>query len=324
MKNCLLLIGALVLLCTNLQAQLHEENVFGQYTLNHALVNPGATGFAETHLAQMNIKSNWAGFPGSPKTYALNYNGAVSPVLGLGITVRSENVAMLTRLHVAPSFACRFQVSEDLKLAGGLTAEFTTRRLSDAVLANKFYEGGDDIVQENITGVRYFDVSAGFYGAYKENTFFGVSLPNAVQTRLNTIISEIDTTSANFKSFTFLLGHKIYVKDQDFSVEPSILVKRINDVYTSPVQVDFNILTRFLEERLAAGLTYRYGLNDGGVLSILLGTKVTAFKVYYSYDVSFGQFQSYSGGAHEITLAFDLKGEDNRSRRKRQMRRKRR
>ena len=332
MKNCLLLIGAL-LAFTATNAQLTQENVFGHYILNPVLINPGATGFQEAHLAQMNIKSAWAGFDGAPKTYALNYNGAFGKVLGLGASVRSENAASLTALHIGLNYAFRFEPTKDLKLSAGLTTEFTTDRLSDAVLSNRFQsEIADPVIEENVVGIRHFDMAAGIYGAFKENTFFGLSLPNLVQTRLNTLSQD---TLSRTPSFILLLGHRMEVKGQDdFSIEPSLMIMRMHDIYRQPIQVELNVLTRFLEERLAAGLSYRYipamantqpdfmPSNPGGILKVLLGTKVTAFKVFYSYDLSFQRFQSYSGGSHEITLAFDLQGENNRSRRKRQMRRK--
>ena len=46
----------------------------------------------------------------------------------------------------------------------------------------------------------------------------------------------------------------------------------------------------------------------GGNAALLLGVKVTAFKIYYAYDVSFLDFQQYNGGGHEVTIAFDFKG----------------
>lgn len=329
MKNWLLLIGTL-LAFSAANAQLTEENVFGHYILNPVLINPGATGFQEAHLAQMNIRSAWAGFDGAPRTYALNYNGAFGEVLGLGASVRSENAASLTSLHVALNYAVRFNLTEDFKLAAGLSTEFTTNRVSDGVLGSNFLdETADPVILANVDGIRYFDMAAGVYGSFKENTFFGVSLPNVVQRQLN-VIQATDTTATNSLSFIFQLGHRVNVKDQDFSIEPSLMVMKMDDIYRQPLQIEFNLLTRFMEERLAAGLSYRYipamantldsftMPNTGGIVKVLLGTKVTAFKVFYSYDLSFQRFQSYSGGAHEITLAFDLSGENSSSRRKRQ------
>ncbi|MEM9991652.1 MAG: PorP/SprF family type IX secretion system membrane protein, partial [Bacteroidota bacterium] len=257
MKNWLLFVSTFFIY-TSLHAQLTEENVFGHYILNPVLINPGATGFQETHLAQMNIKSAWAGFDGAPKTYGLNYNGAFGDVLGLGASVRSENAASLNALHIGLNYAVRFKPTDDFKIAAGLSTEFTTIGLSEGVRNNDMLSTTPDpIIDENIVGTRYFDMAAGVYGAYKENTFFSLSFPNVVRTRLNTIVSSDTVSTNNAFSFIFHVGHRIGVKDQDFSIEPSLLVLKMGDIYQNPLQLEFNLLARFLEESLAAGLSYR-------------------------------------------------------------------
>ena len=67
---------------------------------------------------------------------------------------------------------------------------------------------------------------------------------------------------------------------------------------------DLNLLATFLNEQLITGLTYRVG--TGGNLGITLGTKYSALRVLYTYDVYMGDFQKYNGGSHEITINFSF------------------
>ena len=98
----------------------------------------------------------------------------------------------------------------------------------------------------------------------------------------------------------FHLGHRFEIPDLNFSLTPSVLIRQIKD---TPNQIDLNVKAGFLDDQLIAGLSYR----DLRALGILLGTKLSNFYLYYSYDLSFQNFQQYNSGSHEVTLAFTFK-----------------
>ncbi|MEM8523669.1 MAG: PorP/SprF family type IX secretion system membrane protein [Bacteroidota bacterium] len=308
-----LLIFLVILVHQSIKAQLSEEAVFTQYTANHAIVNPGAIGFNDGNQAFMNIRRSLQGFPGSPTSYAISYNGAAGEVLGLGANIFSENVAQLTRFRFQAGVGVRFKITDDLKLAGGLTGEISQRKLGSAILDNDLYQIGDELVENNVAGVRFFDVSFGVYGSFKENTYFGISSPNLVTTRLNSLNAKKDS----IVGLSLLVGHKFDFGEIQF--EPSLMALKMESV---PLRIDVNLLAHFLDEQFTAGLIYRHieaPFDDkaGGNAAILLGVKITAFKLYYSYDVSFLGFQQFNGGGHEVTIAFDFKGDKaSRSRRR--------
>jgi len=298
MKKFLLLSILCSLAYVSVIAQTTEEAVFTHYTINPVLINPAVTGFDDEHRIQMNIRTAFTSAPGAPKTYAISYNGPVGNTLGLGLNVLSENIGSFTNYRIQLNYGFRIPVSDMVKLGAGFSTEFTSRRLSDAVL----FDGPDPIIMSNIDGIRFFDAAAGFYGEFNEATFVGVSLPNMVMTRLNQISSASDSTGTSFfKSFIFHAGHELEIKDFDIKIEPSVMLRSMENV---PFQVDFNLLAKFLDEKFITGLSYRAGV--GGVAGILLGAKVTAFNLYYSYDLSFGDFQPYNGGSHEVTVAFSF------------------
>ena len=76
-------------------------------------------------------------------------------------------------------------------------------------------------------------------------------------------------------------------------------MRKIRD---TPYQIDLNIQGRFLDEKLIAGLTFRPGTSGAAVC--MLGTKVSQFQFFYSYDLSLSSFQRYTGGSHEISVAY--------------------
>jgi len=38
----------------------------------------------------------------------------------------------------------------------------------------------------------------------------------------------------------------------------------------------------------------------------MLGTKISQLQFYYSYDLSLSNFQRYTGGSHELSVAFSF------------------
>ena len=290
-----------------------DEAIYTHYIINPLLVNPAHAGFPENHRVQMNVRSQWVGFPGSPRTYGITYGGPIGKTLGLGLAVHSDNVAALSKYRIQMNYAFRYTIN-DFKIAGGFSTEFQNTRLASAGLTNEqIFDQDDQLIDQAVNGIRVFDASLGFFGTYKERTFAGVSFPNLVSARLDDIVTESQGGSL-FKDFVFMLGHDFEVDQYDFTIQPSIMMMNVRDV---PFGLDFNLKATFLDRKLTAGLLYHAGRLNG--LGVLLGTKLQIFELYYSYDVSFQQFQSYNGGSHEVTIGFDFEAaRRNQGRRLRQ------
>ena len=306
-------LAALILTCGYLAAQ--EEAIYSQYYINPVLINPSYAGFSEVHRVQMGIRNQWSGFPTSPKTYGIFYNGPIGPVLGLGASVTSDNLAALSKLRMQLNYAFRYTF-EDLKVSAGFSTSFQTMRLSDAGLQNEqIYDQGDRLINKAVDGTSVFDAALGFYASYKDQTFGGLSFPGLVRARLDDISTEAEKSS-QFKDFILFMGHDFKISEYDFVVTPSIAIRKINNV---PFGIDFNVKGQFLDDRLIAGASYRGGA--GGAAGVLLGTSLQFMQLYYSYDLAFQRFQKYNAGSHEFTVAFDFEGarrtQYNRYRRRR-------
>jgi len=279
----------------NLNAQ--EESIFSHYTINPVLVNPAAAGFDESaHNIFLNLRAAYTGFPGSPKTYSVNYNGPVGNNLGLGALLYSENIAGLTRYRAQLSYAVRFKAGDDYKFGVGLSTELHRSRLNGDPVSNNpdLYDLGDVLLNQLQSGENEFDASIGGYGSYKDNIFFGLSFPNLVRSRLDRI-AEINT------SFNFIanVGANFFVNNNSIKINPSILVKQARN---SPLFTDLNLLASFLDEQLITGVQYRVGGN--GNFGLTIGTKYNAIRFLYSYELNMGPFSAYHNGTHEISINF--------------------
>ncbi len=285
-------------------ANAQDEAVFTHHPFNQVLVNPAATGFdADHHNLFLNFRSAWANFPGTPKTYALSYNGPVFKQLGLGAMVLSENAAAITRYRAQLSYAFNYQI-QDFKMALGLSTELHRLRIDRDELDNDVNDPDDELLLEGIDGIRAFDATAGLYGSYQDKVYFGAAFPNLVQG--SDAITGKDDGGA-FSSFVFQLGGRFAVNDYKIKLQPQVLIKRVRTV---DLQTDINLIASFLKDQLITGLSYRGG--TGNSLGIMLGTKYNSLRFLYSYDVYLEEFQQYNGGSHEITVNFEFNANEGK------------
>lgn len=296
MKNIFLLISFFAIWQIG-RAQ--DEAIFTHYQITPILINPAAAGFNNAFQVQFNGRAQWTGFPDAPQTFGAMLNGPVGKNFGIGIGVSSESAAQLNRLKGQLNWAFRFNLSENVKMAAGFSAFYQQFKLDGVVNIEDYVD--DDIVNQYMEGINEFDASVGVFGSIRENTRFGLSFANLIQTRLDDVVSS--TEESALQHYTLFLAHRFEIYDLNFSLEPSIMARRVKD---APSQVDINLKATFLDDQLITGLSYR----SLGALGILLGAKISNFNVFYSYDMSFQRFQKFNSGSHEISLLFNLPKKD--------------
>jgi len=294
----LIYIASLLFVVGQMTAQ--NEAVLTQYTVQPFLLNPALSGFDDLHQIRLNYRSSWTGFPDAPNTYALNYNGPVNKNFGLGGQILGENVASTFRYNVKVSYAFHADVN-DFRLAGGFSTSFANFRLRNQAIGGFRYDPNDPDVQEALDGKNSFDAALGFHARYRNQSFVGLTFPSLISARVEDIDNNNEDPRGSADNFILRVGQDIRIKERNFKVTPSVVISR---VFGAPFRVDFNAVASFLDEQFVAGLGYRAGAgNDVG---ILLGTKFDRLRLFYSYDINFGTFQTYNGGSHEITLGFDF------------------
>ncbi len=306
MKNFLLTLGLISLALLTVKAQ--DEAIFMGYLVSPILINPAAAGFSEDYQVQFNARTQWTGFVDAPRTFTARYNGPLGPTFGIGIAVLSETAAQLSRTKLHLDYAFRYRFKEDWKISFGFFTEFQTLKVDGDITANPFYDPADLTLEELLNGKGEFDAAIGIRGTYRENTFGGLTINNLVTSRLSSIAGTTRDETF-FSYYTFNIGHRIYLPQQKVTLEPSLMIRQIRNI-TPRQRVDLNLKAEFLDEQLVAGLSYR----SQGAIGILLGTKLSNFRFYYSYDVSFQEFQQYSTGDHEITIALDFKKKTKKER----------
>lgn len=269
---------------------------FQQYYLNPQIMNPAMTGAHGNYRLAINYRSQWSDFPGAPKSFAASYNGPATDRVGIGALLFTESFGVQRHFRGQLSYAYRFG-TEDYDMSLGLSTDYSQFRLTNEAITNPLYDAGDPMVLDALDGRNFFSASIGFFAKYKEQFYFGLSLPQVVFTR----IDDGEGDGENQLNYVATLGTRIKVPDYDMNIEPSIYLKKLGNV---DLHVDMNVVADFLDERLYGGLSYSVGA--GSRFGFLIGARVNSFRVFYGYDVSYQEFQEYNNGAHEITVNFDL------------------
>lgn len=279
-----------------------EQAIYAQYQAFPVLINPGYTGFEDQHQFLANYRSTWTSFPERPTTYTLMYNGPVGEKLALGGALFSDNAGKVSTTKLQLNYAFRFQIKK-LRIGLGLSTEFLNRRADAALLNDPLVDRNDDVLESLVDGQQIFDASIGGFAVHDDKMFVGLTLPNTIRTRLDEapLAGEEEQSRNLLEHYIFQLGYKFNNEDQNFKLIPSITMRKIRD---TPYQIDLNVQGRFLDEKLIAGLTFRPGTNGAAIC--MLGTKVSQFQFFYSYDLSLSNFQRYTGGSHELTVAYSF------------------
>lgn len=303
MKNMkLYLIGLVLAMPFVMQAQDYATGLKGpailhQYYINPVLINPGYTGFTGDHSLFFNYRDQWADFNDAPRSLTFSYNGALGDRIGLGAMVFSDQFGVENRLRGQLSYGYRFE-SKAGKFGIGLSTEYMRYFIDNSALTDPGVSIPDDVISEGVNGFEYFIASIGFYGEIEEKFIVGLSFPALIQSRQDQANSSTDERAFNYIAY---LGYRAPIEEYDMLIEPILCVRKIGDV---DLQIDANLKLSFLDERLFSGVTYGFGA--GNRLGFMLGTRVNALNVFYSYDMTMLDFQQYNAGSHEISLKINL------------------
>jgi type IX secretion system PorP/SprF family membrane protein len=230
------------------------------------------------------------------------YNGPVGDKLALGGGLFSEKAGDMSTTKLMFNYAFRFKIQK-AAIGLGLSTEFLNRKADAGLLAddNRLVDRNDATLESLVDGQQIFDASVGAHLLYDERFFLSLALPNTVRTRLDEVVVDENSNEKGGNHYIFQVGYILNVPNQNFKIIPSLTARKLRN---APSQIDINVQGRFLEDKLIAGLTFRPSTDGSAVC--LLGTKVNQFALFYSYDLSFSNFQRYNGGSHELTVAYNI------------------
>lgn len=274
-----------------------QRYIFTQYFLSPVLINPGAAGFEGGKGLFLNYRNTWGGFSGSPRTYALSYDGRVTDKVGLGAFVMSDRYGALQTQKGLLSYSYNVK-GKNYDLGIGFTTEYISYKAVSGLVDGPVQKE-DPLLSKRQVGDKIFDVAIGLFGKVYDNFVVSVTFPSLVRSKLN---SDGDSPKEE-RQFNYIVGAG-YVYDlpnYNMTIYPSVYAKKLR-MYDS--FIDFNLLLSFYDGTLFGGVSY--GMYNANKFGFVVGGKINRIQFSYSYDFTFKKFQSYNKGSHEIGVGYDI------------------
>ncbi|MEO8768869.1 MAG: type IX secretion system membrane protein PorP/SprF [Ferruginibacter sp.] len=296
MRKLLLAVVLLTALKTTNAQQLHFTS---QYLQHNSMYNPAAAGIASNNLIGISYRSQWASFPGNPKTYMI-YADADLKKLSAGIAgyVYRDETGPTSRTGLQLAYSYHI-ISKNQKNKFGIGIEL--RGLQYAIDKSKISASiPDDPILGGASSKFLFDAGAGLYYTNSK-----LSLGAAVQQLIGSRIKIADIPGAYthgklYRHYNFTASYKLQTGD-DIYLIPNFMTRVIQH---APTEFDFGCKVDY-QEKIWWGLNYRIRQFWSIQAGFKLLKKISATYSYDYYVTPISVFTSGSG-AHEIGFQFDL------------------
>ncbi|AWW29970.1 hypothetical protein DN752_07440 [Echinicola strongylocentroti] len=282
---------------------------FSQYIFNGLSINPGYAGYKEEGYIQSTYRSQWANFPGAPKTMSLSADfSANEGTMGFGVSFLHDELGPSKTIGAMLTYAYRIQVGYDGFLGLGISAGVSDYQI-DFNMLEAVHED-DELIREGVVNVLDPNLNLGLF-YHTSNFYAGISAYNVI----NNKVFEKQGIGRGYQAFHFYLtaGGLVPLSD-NLSFKPSFLVKEVKG---APTNIDLNALFLFYD-RLWLGGSYRTNTkawksnlqenlsNRNAVALIVEIFAVENFRVGYAYDVNMNVLQNKRHNSHEISLGYYL------------------
>ncbi len=295
MKKIILI---MILLIVSIRSFAQQDPIFSQYMFNMQAINPAYVGSTECLSINLVDRLQWVGMKNGPNTMMFTVGTNLpNPHIGVGVLAYRDALGPTVESGMMGSFAYRILFPSS-RLSFGLQFGFDYMNIDwNALIPDN---PDDPLITNQVRNRAVPDAGFGIY--YNSSRYyFGISSTHLLENKI--LVSS--TTENNQTSFSKLLRHFYAIGGCTLSISDEMLLRPTADiryVANSPVQADVD-LSVLIHNVLWIGVGYRTEK------CIMVMTEINITKnihIGYSYDAWFNPLQSYTKGAHEIRLGYDL------------------
>lgn len=290
-----------VLICSFLaDAGAQQLHFTSQYLQHNSMYNPGAAGIANKNMVGISYRSQWASFPGNPRTYMVYSDFALDKLnAGIGAYAYRDETGPTSRTGLQLAYSYHI-TSRNGKDKFGLGLEL--RGLQYAIDKSKLSASlGSDPALAGDNKKLGVDAGAGAYYT-NQKLSLGAAVSQLIQSKLQ--LSDVPNSTLSgklYRHYNFTASYKLQTGGDVFII-PNALVRVIEH---SPSEYEFGVLANY-KEIVWWGVGYRVKQSIIFQAGLKIAKKVA---LGYSYDYYKTPIDVFSGGsgAHEIGLRFFFK-----------------
>jgi len=293
-----------------------QDPIFSQFYANPLYLNPAMAGSAVCPRLIMNYRNQWPSISGTYVTYNASFDQYVDGIsggVGLLLTNDRAGEGALTTTMTSGLYSYRLTINRDLYLNAGFQATFMQRRIDWDKLTfpdqiDPKY-GFTFITQErppDQLSRSMVDFSAGLLFGDNENFFVGFAAHHLTQPNDGFYT---DVSSKLYMKLTAHAGTIINLAPRRSSgrrlddpvLSPNILYQKQQEFH----QLNYGLY--FNRYPFVGGVWFRQNFENPDALIMLVGFEQSSYKFAYSYDLTVSKLTNLTGGAHEVSFAWQFK-----------------
>ncbi len=325
MKKIIFIITLLSLLGLSRQAQAQFDTQLSHYWATPNYFNPAYAGQTNNLNVSALYRMQWIGIDGAPKNtlvlaeMPLNF---LDRRWGVGITMNNESIGLFSNNVISAQLAWKKTLGKGT-LGIGLQAGLLSSSFDGSKIYipndNDYHNPQDEAAPGSKVSDNTVDMGLGIFFSTKK-LYLGLSATHLVTPD----ITFNDKYSYEIpRSYYFLAGYNIKLKNSLIELHPSILIKAVEpssfevkndtlqinntdkgsyfDALLEQAQIDVTLRASY-NKKFWVGASWRK--DDAAIF--MIGANIKGVNVGYSFDYPLNSLKSDSYGSHELYLRYSI------------------
>ena len=293
-----------------------QDAQFTQFYSAPTYISPAFAGTTPGSRFALQYRDQWPSIPRAFVTYnftADHYLSELNSGIGLIATHDRAGTGALRYTNIGVQYAYEIQLKRKVFLRPALQFSYVDHAVdySRLLFGDQLARGNDVSTFENFQGrnVRYTDISGGLL-YFTPKVWLGLGLHHLNQPNQSLLMKEAIVPMR----ISLHGGRRFKMTTPVIKKNPVSIVAAFN--YRMQGKYDQLDLGGYFErDPVFAGLWYRGipllkayapGYQNNDAIAVVVGTKVNDWRFGYSYDVTISRLAANSGGAHEITMVYEI------------------
>ncbi len=294
-----------------------QDPEFSQFYANPLYLNPALAGANICPRAVLNYRNQWPGFAKSFVTYNASYDQYINKIYGgVGVLVNVDNAGsgILKTTSASLMYAFSLRAAENLYINMAIEGSFYQKSLNWNLL-----QFGDQIDPQqgfilptaetppDNTSVIFPDFGAGLAFGWKGILHGGVAVhhltePNMAFYNQNENKLPMKITGHVGVNINLEPGSMGFAEDNEpkFYIAPNLLYQQQGEFH------QLNAGVYIIRYPIVIGTWFRHNFENADAIIVLVGIDYKNLKIGYSYDITLSKLKSNTGGAHEVSLAWQF------------------
>lgn len=310
-KRGLVLLVAMVLLCRMMAQDAH----FTQFYAAPTYLSPAFAGTGSQTRFALQYRDQWPSIPGAFVSSNLavdHYLSELNSGVGMLVSYDRAGSGALRYTSIGAQYAYELRLKHKVYLRPALQFSYVNHAVdwSRLVFGDQLARGGNVDSYEGFTqrNTKYTDIGGGLL-YFTPKLWLGVGVHHLNRPNQSLTLRESEVP----QKLSVHGGYRFKVVTPVIKKHPTSIIAAFN--YRAQGKYDQLDLGAYFErDPVFAGLWYRGlplksyepGIANNDAIAAVIGFKVNDWRFGYSYDITISRLAANTGGAHELTMVYEL------------------